>query len=144
MLIGSHLSFVSSCIAVTQSFVPATLKSISPVKSSVPIRSFSTACFVIVPSSSCSVINHIAIPATGLIIGTHASINANVEPQTDHIEVEPPDHKQSETNLIVYGKTSLAGIMRSTAFSASLPCPISLLPVPLIALASHTENGGKL
>jgi hypothetical protein len=71
------------------------------VKSSVAIRSLSTKCFVIFPSSSDSVISHIAIPAIGFLIGTQASIRANVDPQTDPIEVEPPDPKHSETTLIV-------------------------------------------
>jgi len=138
------LSLVSSWIAVTHSLVPATLKSISPIKSSVAIRSLSTICFVIVPSSSCSVISHIAIPATGFFRGTQASINASVDQHTDPIDVEPPDPKQSETTLIVYGKTSFSGNIGSSAFSANLPCHISLRPVPLIAFASPTENGGKL
>jgi len=142
--IVNHFNFVSSWIAVTHSFVPATLKSISPIKSSVAIRSFSTICFVIVQSSSCSVINPIAIPATGFLSGTHASIKDNVDPQTDPIDVDPPDPKQSETTLIVYGKDSLEGNIGSSAFSASLPCQISLLPVHLVHFASPTENGGKL
>ncbi len=33
----------------------------------------------------------IAIPATGALIGTPASINDNVEPQTEAIDVEPFD-----------------------------------------------------
>jgi len=56
---------------------------------------------VILPSSSDSVIRPIAIPATGFLIGTHASISAKVDPQTDPIDVEPPDPKHSETTLIV-------------------------------------------
>jgi len=88
-------------MAVTPSLVPATLKSISQVKSSVAIRSLSTMCLVILSSSSWSVISPIAIPATGFLIGTHASISANVEPQTDHIDVEPPDPKHSDTALMV-------------------------------------------
>ena len=53
------------------------------------------------PASSWSVNNHIATPATGFLIGTHASINDRQEPQTDHIDVEPPDPKHSDTTLIV-------------------------------------------
>ena len=91
---------MSSWIAVIPSLLPATLKSISPVKSSVAIKSFNTKCFVIFPSSSLSVISHIAIPAIGFLIGTHASISANVEPQTDPILVEPPEPKHSDTTLM--------------------------------------------
>ncbi|MEI8253939.1 MAG: hypothetical protein WCG25_09690 [bacterium] len=50
--IGIHFNFVSSCIAVIPSRVPATLKSISHVKSSVHIKSFNTICFEIFQSSS--------------------------------------------------------------------------------------------
>ena len=71
------------------------------MKSSVAIRSLRTKCLVILPSSSDSVISPIAIPATGFLIGTHASISANVDPQTDPIDVDPPDPKHSETTLIV-------------------------------------------
>jgi len=78
------------------------------------------------------------------LIGTQASINASVEPQTDPILVDPPDPRHSLTTLIEYGNSSLLGIIFSSAFSASLPCQISLLPVPLIAFASPVENGGKL
>ena len=138
------LSFVSSWIAVIPSLVPATLKSISPVKSSVAIRSLSTICLVTAPFSSVSVISPIAIPATGFLSGTPASIRARVEPHTDPILVEPPEPRHSETTLIEYGNSSLLGIIFSRAFSANLPCQISLLPVPLIAFASPVENGGKL
>jgi len=78
------------------------------------------------------------------LIGTHASISDNVEPQTDPIDVDHHDPKHSETSLIIYGNSSFEGIILSNAFSANLPCHISLRPVHLIAFASHTENGGKL
>ncbi|MBP7007311.1 hypothetical protein KBB05_00880 [Patescibacteria group bacterium] len=79
-----------------------------------------------------------------MVIGTHASIKASVLAQTEPIDVDPHELRQSETNLIVYGKLIFVGITYSTAFSASLPCPISRLPVPLILIASLTEKGGKL
>ncbi len=101
-------------------------------------------CLVILSLSSWSVINPIAIPATGFLIGTHASISANVEPQTDPIDVDHPEPKHSDTALMVYGNSSIDGSILSNAFSANLPCPISLLPVPLVPFASPTENGGKL
>jgi len=100
--------------------------------------------FSIFSLASNFVIRPIAIPATGFLIGTPASIKDNVEPQTDHIEVDPPDPKHSDTVLILYGNSSLEGIIGINAFSANFPCPISLLPTNLIVFASHTENGGKL
>ena len=42
----------------------------------------------------------IAIPATGFIIGTPASIRAIVDPHTEAIEVEPFEESTSETTLI--------------------------------------------
>lgn len=138
------LSLVSNWIAVTPVLVPASLKSISPVKSSVAIRSVNTTYLLILPSSSPSVIKPIAIPATGALSGTHASYKANVEPHTDPIDVEPPDPKHSDTTLIVYGNVIWSGIIYSKAFSANLPCQISLRPGPLIPLASLVENAGKL
>ena len=42
-----------------------------------------------------------AIPATGLDIGTPASMRASVEPQTEPIEVEPLEASASETILMV-------------------------------------------
>ena len=47
------------------------------------------------------------MPATGLLIGTPASISASVPPQTLAIEDEPFDSRMSETMRIVYGKTFL-------------------------------------
>ena len=90
------LTFISIWRAVTPSFVPATLKSISPIWSSAPCISVSTTNF---PLSS--VISPIAIPATGEEIGTPASINASEDEQTDAIEVEPLEDKASDTDLIV-------------------------------------------
>jgi len=90
-------SLVSTWIDVIPSVVPATLKSISPKKSSIPWISVSTAS----SDKSSDVINPIAIPAAGLLIGTPASNNANVEPQTDACDVEPFELKTSDTNLIV-------------------------------------------
>ena len=56
-------------------------------------------------SSSGSVTNPVEIPATGLLIGTPASINANVLPQILACEVEPFEDKTSETILIAYGNS---------------------------------------
>ena len=60
-------------------------------------------------------------------MGTPASIKANVEPQTDAIELEPLDIKISDTKRNVYGKSSSAGMTGSKARSANAPCPISRL-----------------
>ena len=43
----------------------------------------------------------IAIPATGALIGTPASISERVAPQTVAIEEEPLDSRMSETIRIV-------------------------------------------
>ena len=41
------------------------------------------------------------MPATGALIGTPASISANVEPQVEPIEVEPLDSSTSEVSSMV-------------------------------------------
>ena len=46
-------------------------------------------------------IRPMAMPATGALIGTPASISASVLPQTDAIEVEPLDDSASETRRSV-------------------------------------------
>src|SRR5690606_37014377 len=89
-----------------------------------------------------SVTNPIAIPETGFVICTPASIRANVPAQTVAIEDEPLDSRISETIRIVYGFS--AGIILESARCARFPCPTSLLDVPLKGLASPVENGGKL
>ena len=83
--------FVSSCRAVTIVFVPATLKSMSPKASSAPRMS------VRVTNSPCSAMRPMAMPATGSLIGTPASMRARVEPQTLAIDVEPLDESTSLT-----------------------------------------------
>ena len=85
-----------------------------------------------------------AIPATGVLIGTPASIKDNEEPQTVAIDEEPLDSKISETILIVYGNSSLEGSTLDIDLSARAPWPISLLPGLPMNLVSPTENGGKL
>ena len=81
----SHL--ISICVAVIPSRVPVVLKSISPKWSSSPRISLSTAYF----SSPGFLINPIAIPDTGFLIGTPASIKASVPEHTVAIEEEPLD-----------------------------------------------------
>src|SRR5262249_48323078 len=69
---GRPSIFVSSCSAVTYSDVPATLKSMSPNASSAPRMSVSV---TYLPSWYT---RPIAMPATGALIGTPASINPRV------------------------------------------------------------------
>ena len=131
---------VSTCIDVIPSTVPATLKSISAKKSSIPWISVKTSSLV----RSSEVISPIAIPAAGLLRGTPASNNAKVLPQTEACDVEPLELNTSDTNLIVYGNSSSEGINGSNALSAKAPWPISLLPGPLKGFTSPTEYPGKL
>jgi hypothetical protein len=51
--------------------------------------------------SSPSLISPIAIPATGALIGTPASISDSDEPQTEAIDDDPLDSRMSDTTLIV-------------------------------------------
>ena len=85
-----------------------------------------------------------AIPATGALIGTPASIRDSVPPQTDAIELEPLDSKMSLTTRIVYGNSSWSGTTGVSARSARSPCPISRRPGPRMKPVSPTLNGGKL
>ena len=89
---GRPVTFMSSWIAVTNSRVPATLKSMSPSASSAPRMSVRVTYW---PSSA---IMPIAIPATGALIGTPASISENVDPHTRAIDVEPFELRTSETS----------------------------------------------
>jgi hypothetical protein len=75
--------------------VPATLKSMSPRWSSSPRMSVSTA------NLSPSLIRPMAIPATGALIGTPASISARLLPQTLAMELEPLDSVISDTTRMV-------------------------------------------
>ena len=83
---------MSSWIAVTNSLVPATLKSMSPSASSAPRMS------VRVTNVPPSAIMPIAIPATWALIGTPASISDSVEAQTLAIDVEPLELRMSDTS----------------------------------------------
>ena len=113
--------------------VPATLKSMSPKKSSSPWIS------TIVMKRSPSVIRPQEIPATGALIGTPAAISDSVEPQTDACEVEPLEDSTSDTRRIVYGNSSIVGRTGTSERSASAPWPISRLPGPRGGLVSPTE-----
>src|SRR5262245_66544916 len=85
-----------------------------------------------------------AIPPTGALIGTPASISESVEPQTEPIDDEPFDSSVSETMRIVYGNSSSDGIIGSSALWASAPCPMSRRFGPRMKTVSPTEYGGKL
>src|SRR4051794_41927067 len=85
-----------------------------------------------------------AMPATGLRIGTPASISDRLEPQTDAIDDEPFDSRMSETTRIVYGKSSCDGMTGTSARSASAPWPMSRRFGPRMKPASPTENGGEV
>src|SRR3989338_11170443 len=89
-------------------------------------------------------IKPIAIPATGALMGTPASISARVDAQTDAIEVEPFEATASETMRMVYGNALLSGITGCNAFSARAPCPIMRRVMPPRRPVSPVENGGKL
>ena len=86
----------------------------------------------------------IAIPPTGALIGTPASISESVDPQTEPIDDEPFDSSVSETIRIVYGKSSSDGIIGSSARWASAPWPMSRRFGPRMNPVSPTEYGGKL
>ena len=92
---GMPSSLVSSCSAVTNCRVPATLKSMSPYASSAPRMSVS-ARYCVLPSTS-SETRPIAMPATGALSGTPALSSDSVEAQTEPIEVDPLEPRASET-----------------------------------------------
>ena len=71
--------------------------------------------------SSLSVTNPVEIPATGLLIGTPASIKASVLPQILACDVEPFEDNISDTTRIAYGNSSSDGITGTNAFSANAP-----------------------
>src|ERR671927_317688 len=85
-----------------------------------------------------------AMPATGRLIGTPASISDSDEPHTEAIDDEPLDSRMSETTRIVYGKSSIDGIIGTSARSASAPWPMSRRFGPRMKPASPTENGGEV
>ncbi len=88
-------SLVSNCRAVTNSRVPATLKSMSPNASSAPRMSVN-ATYSVWPSTV-SEIRPMAIPATGALSGTPASSSDSVDAHTEPIEVDPLEPRASDT-----------------------------------------------
>ena len=137
-LLGMPSSLVSSCSAVTNSFVPATLKSMSPNASSAPRMSVSVA------YSPPSKTRPIAMPATGALSGTPALSSDIVLAQTEPIDVEPLEPSASDTWRIAYGNSSRLGSTGSSARSASAPWPISRRFGEPTRPVSPVEYGGKL
>src|SRR5512141_3012671 len=86
----------------------------------------------------------IAIPATGALSGTPASIIASEEPHTDAIDEEPFDSVISETTRTTYGNDSMLGLTACTPRLGRRPWPISRRFGAPKRPASPTENGGKL
>ncbi len=82
---------MSIWIEVMPAAVPQTLKSMSPRWSSSPRMSERMAIF------SPSLMSPMAMPATGALMGTPASISERQPPQTEAIEEEPFDSMMSET-----------------------------------------------
>ena len=114
------------------SVVPVTLKSMSPIESSLPRMSVRTTKLPVSPSST----RPIAAPATGALIGTPASIRARVEPQVEAIDVEPLPATTSETRRMTYGNSSCVGRTGSSARAARLPWPMSRRDGPRMGLFS--------
>ena len=126
---------ISIWIAVIPSFVPVTLKSMSPKKSSRPWISVRTT-----KSSSVSPVTRPQeIPATIFLIGTPAAISDMHDAQVEAIDVDPFDSNVSDTARIAYGNSSTLGRTGRSALSARAPCPISLRPGPLETFVSPTE-----
>ena len=91
-----------------------------------------------------SLIRPIAIPATGALTGTPASIRASEVPQTEAIELEPFDSVISETTRRTYGKSSGLGTTAITPRLARRPWPISRRFGASMGLVSPTLKGGKV
>ena len=89
-------------------------------------------------------ISPIAMPATGALMGTPASMSASVPPHTVAIDDEPLDSIMSDTTRIVYGKASREGKTGRIARSAKAPWPISRREGPVKRPTSPTLKGGKL
>src|ERR1041385_3229746 len=99
--------------------VPASLQSMSQNASSHQMMSVSSLYFEML-SAAYSVQIPTLIPATGLFIGTPASSNPSVPPQTEAIDVEPFDSMISLVTRTAYGYSS-SGSIASIDRSASAP-----------------------
>src|SRR5207249_2976452 len=83
-----------------------------------------------------------AMPATGALTGTPASISDSDDAHTDAIDVEPLEESTSETSRSAYGNSSAEGTTGSSARSARRPCPNALLDDPLADdLLGERPNG---
>ena len=92
-----------------------------------------------------SLMSPIAMPATGALMGTPASISESVPPQTraiDELAVRleglADDADRVRELLLRPGSSA------TSARSARAPWPISRRPGPRSGLVSPVENGGKL
>ena len=86
-----------------------------------------------------SLTSPIAIPATGVRMGTPASIRAMLDPHTEAIELEPFDSVISDTTRMTYGKSSREGITERIPRFASRPWPISRRLGPMFRPVSPTQ-----
>ena len=84
-------ALLSICRAVMPFAVPHTLKSMSPRKSSMPWMSER------MTTSSPSLMRPMAMPETGALMGTPASMRASVDPQVEAMDEEPLDSSTSDT-----------------------------------------------
>ena len=84
------------------------------------------------------------MPETGALIGTPASMSANVEPQVEAMEEEPFDSRISDTTRMEYGNSSSEGITGRSARSASAPWPTSRRFGAPMRPVSPVQYGGKL
>src|SRR4029077_5794711 len=91
-----------------------------------------------------SLMSPIAIPATGVLIGTPPSISDRMPPQTEAIDELPFDSRISETMRMTYGNSFSVGSTRAMARSARLPWPTSRRLAPRSGLVSPVENGGEV
>ena len=80
-----------------------------------------------------------AMPATGALMGTPASISDSVDEHTEPMEVDPLDESTSDTSRSVYGNSSMSGMTGTSAFSARAPCPISRRLGPRMKPVSPVE-----
>ncbi len=130
---GMPVILMSIWMPVTPSAVPATLKSMSPMASSSPRMSVRTR------KSSPSLISPMAMPATGSLMGTPASIRARDAPHTEAMDEEPLDSMTWETTRMVKGNSSGPGRTGTMDRSARAPWPISRREGPRSIFTSPTQ-----
>ena len=86
----------------------------------------------------------IAMPATGALTGTPASISASEEPQTEAIDEEPFDSVISDTTRMVYGNDFHDGITAHAALGEAAVADLAAASGAPKRPVSPTEYGGKL